>query len=84
MKIPQKYAPLIFGVMMSAIMSLVMSFAMTAINVGLHPQFLALWFKGFATGFIVATPVSFGAVRVADRVVKWLTGGPLARSGIGR
>ncbi len=73
MKLPRKYAPLIFGAVMSGLMSLVMSFAMTAINVGFVPDFLRLWFEGFGIGFVVATPVSFGAVHIAERVVNWLT-----------
>lgn len=73
MRLPKKFAPLIFGAVMSAIMSLVMSFAMTAINVGFAPNFVKLWLEGFVIGFLVATPVSFGAVPVAEKVVNWVT-----------
>jgi hypothetical protein len=73
MRLSSKYAPLIFSITMSAMMSLVMSFAMTVINAGVGPGFVRLWLDGFLIGFAVATPVAFGAVPIAGKVVHWLT-----------
>lgn len=73
MKLPRKYAPLIFNVVMSALMALVMSFAMLVINAGFVPGFFGLWFESFVIGFAVALPATFAAVPIAKRLVHSLT-----------
>ena len=73
MRISKKYTPIIFGLVMSGLMSLVMSFAMVAINVGFVANFLIIWLNSFITGFIVATPAAFLAVPIAGKVVEWVT-----------
>ena len=73
MNISQKYYGLLFSVIMAGIMSMVMSFAMIAINVGFGPNFLAIWLKDIVIGFIVATPTAMAAVPIARRLVNWLT-----------
>jgi hypothetical protein len=44
---------------MSVIMSMCMSFAMTAINVGFNEQFAPAFLSGWGIGFIVSLPLSF-------------------------
>ena len=58
MQIPKKYTPIIFGLVMGFLMTVVMSFAMVAINVGFVPNFFVIWLSSFITGFIVGTPVA--------------------------
>ena len=73
MRISKKYTPIIFGLVMSLLMSVVMSFAMIIINVGFVSNFFIIWLSSFITGFIVATPTSFLAVPIAGKVVEWVT-----------
>jgi hypothetical protein len=44
---------------MAIIMSLCMSLAMAAINVGLNSHFWAAWLSGWGIGFLVSLPFSF-------------------------
>jgi hypothetical protein len=44
---------------MAVIMSLCMSFAMAAINVGPGDGFVPAWLSGWAIGFVVSLPFSF-------------------------
>ncbi len=76
MRVSRKYTPIIFGLIMSVLMSLVMSFAMIAINVGFVSNFFIIWLNSFITGFIVATPVAFLAVPIANKIVEWITQEP--------
>ncbi len=73
MRISKKYTPIIFGLVMGFLMTLVMSFAMVAINVGFAPNFFIIWLNSFITGFIVGTPVALLAGPIASKVVEWVT-----------
>ena len=56
MTIPARYAPILFGAMLSAIMvGLVSAFVLT-ITQGIHPGFTAQWFRSCATTWPVAFP----------------------------
>jgi hypothetical protein len=50
---------LFFGSCMAVIMSMCMSFAMTAVNVGMNNYFLKAWLTGWGIGFLVSLPFSF-------------------------
>jgi hypothetical protein len=58
MKINKKYYQLVFGLLMSFFMSISISFVLTLVNTGLGDDFLLIWLKSFAFGFIVAFPIS--------------------------
>ncbi|MDR1247408.1 MAG: DUF2798 domain-containing protein [Clostridiales Family XIII bacterium] len=53
-------------------MSLCMSVAMAAINVGLNSHFWAAWLSGWGIGFIVSLPFSFFIPPLIQKVMKKL------------
>jgi len=59
--------------LMGVFISLVMSFAMLAINVGFVSDFITFWLNSFIVGFIVATPIALVAVPIIGKIVKRLT-----------
>ena len=56
MRIPNRFAPVVFGGLLSAIMVALVSAFVLAINQGLHGGFLAQWLKSCATTWPVAFP----------------------------
>ena len=70
MKLPARFAPVLFGALLSAIMvALVSAFVLFA-NRGLEPGFLALWLRNCATTW----PVAFVAVTLVAPVVRRVVG----------
>ena len=73
MRIPARYAPILFGALLSMIMVTVVSAFVLAINQGLHPGFLAQWAKSCITTW----PMAFVTVTIVApqvrRVVAKLT-----------
>jgi hypothetical protein len=49
---------IIFAAGMGIVMSFVMSFAMTAINIGFPSYFVIAWTRSLVTGLIIAIPTS--------------------------
>lgn len=74
MKIPRRYAPVLFGAILSAIMVAIVSAFVLVVNTGFHAGFVAQWAKSCATTW----PIAFASVTLlAPRVrgwVEWLTG----------
>lgn len=65
MRIPVRFAPLLFGALLSAAMVAIVSAFVLATSQGIHPGFLARWAKSCATTW----PVAFVAVTLlAPRV----------------
>lgn len=58
---------------MVAIMSFVMSLALSILNLGLPPNFLEIWARAYAIAFVIAFPAAFAATRIAEKVVARLT-----------
>jgi hypothetical protein len=56
MRIPVRFAPIVFGALLSAIMVGLVSAFVIAITQGLHPGFAAQWVKSCATTWPVAFP----------------------------
>ena len=69
MKIPRRYAPLLFGALLSAIMVAIVSAFVLALNGGLHDGFFAQWAKSCATTWPVAFPT---VTLIAPRVRAWV------------
>ncbi len=65
MKVPARYAPILFGALLSAIMVALVSAFVLAINQGIHPGFLAKWTRSCLTTW----PVAFVAVTI---VAPWV------------
>ena len=69
MRLSEKYRPFLFATVMAAFMSVVMSFALTLINVGPSPDFLSVWLRACLAAFVVAVPVAIIAGPIANRLV---------------
>lgn len=74
-KINKKYSGLIFGFLMSLLMALCISFALTWINAGLSHLFVGRWLKGSVLGFIVGFPVSLLVIPAVKKIVDRMTSG---------
>ena len=71
--INKKYSTLIFGFLMSLLMSLCISFVLTWVNAGLDNLFVGRWLKGSVFGFIVGFPVSLLVIPSVKKIVDRMT-----------
>ena len=65
MKIPARYAPIVFGALLSAIMVALVSAFVLATTRGIHPGFTTQWLRSCASTW----PVAFVAVTL---VAPWV------------
>ena len=70
---PPKYAPALFGFILSGLMSLLVSGISTYRAVGLDAHFPGLWATGWLTAWLVAFPVVLVVAPLTRKVVGWLT-----------
>jgi hypothetical protein len=73
---PQKKFHLVFSLLMGVLMISLMTFVITAVNVGFGPDFLARWGKAFAVAYVVGVPVIFFLAPVARKLTGKLLGMP--------
>jgi hypothetical protein len=57
MRIPPRFAPIVFGALLSAIMVAIVSAFVLAINQGIGPDFMRHWLRSCVTTWPVAFPV---------------------------
>jgi hypothetical protein len=70
MRIPARYAPILYSALLSAIMvSIVSGFVLTTTQ-GLHPGFVRQWLKSFVTTW----PIAFPTVAVVAPLVRGIVG----------
>jgi hypothetical protein len=69
MRIPNRFAPLVFGALLSAIMVAVVTAVVLAINQGIDRAFLWQWLRSCATTWPVAFPT---VTVVAPWVRRWV------------
>lgn len=69
---PQKKFHLIFSFIMGALMISVMTFVITAANMGFPPDFLARWGRAFMIAYVVGVPVIFFVAPVARKLTERL------------
>ena len=74
MRIPVRYAPILFGALLSAIMVALVSAFVLAINGGLHAGFLSQWLRSCATTWPVAFPTVTVVAPWVRRFVTRVTG----------
>ena len=55
--IPPRFAPILFGFILSGLMSLMVSGTATFRAAGLVPDFMSLWMGGWLTSWAIAFPV---------------------------
>ena len=66
MRIPARFAPIVFGALLSAIMVAIVSAFVLATAQGLHPGFAAQWARSCASTW----PVAFVAVTLVAPMVR--------------
>ena len=67
--IPRKYAPALFGWILSGLMSLLVSGISSLRAVGLDGGFVELWTRAWLTAWLVAFPVVLVVAPLARRAV---------------
>jgi hypothetical protein len=70
MRIPARFAPVLFGALLSAIMVALVSAFVLAVSRGIHAEFPALWLQSCLTTW----PVAFAAVTVVAPWVRKVVG----------
>lgn len=70
MRIPARFAPLVFSALLSAIMVAIVSAFVLTTTQGIHPGLAAQWLKSCATTW----PVAFPAVAVVAPWVRQIVG----------
>jgi predicted membrane channel-forming protein YqfA (hemolysin III family) len=73
---PLKKFHLVFSLVMGAMMIFLMTFVITAVNVGFSPDFVGNWMKAFAIAYVVGVPVIFFLAPVARKLTAGLVGAP--------
>ena len=73
MKIPARYANLLFGGILSSIMVTVISGAVVLVTQGFGSDFLVHWLKGFATAWPIAFPTVLVVAPFVRKLVVKLT-----------
>ncbi len=74
MKIARQHAQLVFSFFMAALMSGLMSFVISVLNLGLVDGLLLIWLKAWGSAFLVAFP----AILLITPLVRRLTQAVLA------
>lgn len=54
--ISKRYTGYVFSFFMALLMSSIMSFAISTLNLGLAPNILSIWLKAWAAAFAIALP----------------------------
>ena len=70
--IPARIAPVLFGLVLSCLMSLLVSGVATFRNVGLVESFFRLWIGAWLPSWLIAFPVVLVVAPVARRIVNGL------------
>lgn len=70
--IPEKYGPILFGAILSGLMSLLVSGISTFRAIGPAAGFLALWASAWLTAWLVAFPVVVLVAPLTRKVVQCL------------
>jgi hypothetical protein len=71
--IPARYAPILFGLILSGLMSCIVSGIATFRAVGLPPGFFVLWMTAWAPSWAVAFPAVLVVAPITRRIVARLT-----------
>ncbi len=73
---PQKKFHLVFSLVMGAMMIFLMTFVITAVNIGFTDTFVGSWAKAFGIAYVVGVPVIFFLAPVARKLTAGLLGAP--------
>ncbi|MDI1261244.1 DUF2798 domain-containing protein [Aquabacterium sp.] len=72
--IAKKHAPLLFGLLLSGVMSLLVSGVATLRAAGLNATFLATWMQAWVTAWALAFPAVLLVAPWTRRLVERITG----------
>lgn len=78
--LPARYAPVLFGIILSGLMSLLVSAISTLHAVGAGTGFLKVWISAWLTAWLVAFPAVLLAAPLTRRLVEQLIGSSRAGS----
>lgn len=73
MLLPRKYAPVLFGMLLSGIMVSIVSASVLLLNQGLTPDFLLRWLRAFLSTWPIAFPTVLVVAPLVRRLVERLT-----------
>lgn len=73
MTLPARYAPILFGALLSGIMVAVVSAVVLLVNQGLDATFAVRWLKSFATTWPIAFPTVLVVAPFVRKAVARLT-----------
>lgn len=73
---PARYAPILFGFFLSALMSFLVSGVATFRNAGLIDGFLGIWINAWLPSWLIAFPVVLVVAPIARRLVGVLVKAP--------
>lgn len=73
---PARYAPILFGFILSAMMSFLVSGIATFRNAGLVDDFLTIWISAWLPSWLIAFPVVLVVAPIARRLVGALVKAP--------
>jgi hypothetical protein len=76
--VPARFAPALFALILSGVMSFIVSGVVTLKALGIPPDFIGLWFRGWMFAWAVAFPSAFFVAPFARRLVGRLTAPPEA------
>ncbi|MBK8197402.1 MAG: DUF2798 domain-containing protein [Acidobacteria bacterium] len=77
-KLPVRLFQPIFGLFMALFMSFLMSGAITALNIGLPPDFVSRWLHSWSIAFVIAYPVILVVAPMARRLALHFVESPFA------
>lgn len=77
---PARFAPVLFGFILSALMSFLVSGIATFRNAGFVDGFLGIWVSAWLPSWLIAFPVVLVVAPVARRLVGFLVKAPAARA----
>lgn len=78
--LPARYAPVLFGIILSGLMSLLVSAISTLHTIGVGTDFLHVWISAWLTAWVVAFPVVLLVAPATRHLVKQLVGSPAGSS----
>jgi len=74
--IPHRYASILFGLILSGLMSAIVSGIATVRTLGIVPDFAAIWAGSWITSWAVAFPTVLVGAPLARRLVAAVTDAP--------
>ncbi len=72
MVVSQRVFDVVLGNLFGAVMSIGMSFLMLAMSIGFVDDFLAIWWRSAATGYVISIPIAVLVFPIGGRLLSQL------------